>query len=122
MKSVFIACSRKFNHDMLSFKEACRKEGIRAEDTGKVTDSEDTLESERSALLQAFRGIDNTDILYVIANGGYIGKTVAMEIAYAYSKGKKIISSEEIDELSARGLVSKVMGTEEFIKYAKMEK
>ncbi|MBN2043128.1 MAG: hypothetical protein JW754_04965 [Candidatus Aenigmarchaeota archaeon] len=115
MKSVFIACSRRFNRDLLAFSKACIAEGIIAEDAGKVTDAKDTMESERSALLRAFGRIDNTDVLYVIAKEGYIGKTVAMEIAYAHARGKVIVSSEEIEELSARGLVSKVMKGEDLI-------
>ena len=69
-------------------------------------------ESESSALKRAFESIGKSDVVYVVAKGGYIGKTVAMEIAYAFAKGKEIISSEVIEEFSARALVSKVVPPE----------
>lgn len=74
----------------------------------------DTLESEKKALLEAFRMIDASDFVYVYAKGGYIGKTVAMEIAYAHARGKVVVSSEEIGELSARALVARVVGPGKF--------
>ncbi|MBI4163923.1 MAG: hypothetical protein HY512_03605 [Candidatus Aenigmarchaeota archaeon] len=60
-----------------------------------------------------------SNIIYVYCEDGYIGKTVAMEIAYAYCKKKEIISSHKIEELSARALVSQVMKLADFIKYCK---
>ncbi len=44
---------------------------------------------------------------------------MTIEIAYAYAKGKEIISSEKIKEPAVRALVSKVMVKEEMIKHLK---
>ncbi len=120
MKSVFVAGSRKFFDKIEEAVAFLKGKGIAVQTAGKWDDSnEDTPESERDALLRAFRGIDESDVLYVFSGDGYIGRTVAMEIAYAYSKGKEIISSSKIDDFSAQGLVSKVIGTEKLLEFVK---
>jgi len=119
MKSIFVAGSRKFFQDVEKFIELCKENNIEAANAGKVTDEEDSYESEKAALFGAFELIDKSYILYIIANDGYIGKTVALEIAYAFAKGKEIISSEELEDFSVRALVSKIMKLKEMIKYAK---
>jgi hypothetical protein len=118
MKTLFIAGSRKFFKDIEDFIELCRKNGIRAANAGKPS-GPDTFESEKKALLSAFRLIDDSDCVYVIASGGYTGKTVALEIAYAFARKKPIFSSEVLEDFSARALVSRTMKHEEIIEYAR---
>jgi hypothetical protein len=119
MKSVFIAGSRKFYGDVEKLICLCKEDGIKAETAGKPHGGEDTFESERDALLRAFQRIDSSDILFVVAGGGYVGKAVALEIAYAYAKGKEIISSETISDFSVRALVTKALKPEELARYIK---
>jgi len=119
MKSVFIAGSRKFSKDIERLVELCKENTIRGTTAGKILNQEDTSESEKSALLRAFQRIDNSDILYITANAGYTGKTVTLEVAYAFARNKEIISSETIEDLSTRALVSKVMKPEELIEHIK---
>ncbi|MBW3013945.1 hypothetical protein KY335_01760 [Candidatus Woesearchaeota archaeon] len=120
MKTVFIAGSRKFYDKIVNLISELKKRDIsadKAEDWDKT--QKDTFESEKKALFAAFEKIDDADIVYIFADNGYIGKTVAIEIAYAYAKGKEVVSSEELEELSARTLISKVMSPEELIEYCK---
>ncbi|MFQ5647785.1 MAG: hypothetical protein ACE5FW_00965 [Candidatus Aenigmatarchaeota archaeon] len=119
MKSVFIAGSRKFYQDVEKLNKLCEEKGIEVSTAGKPSDQEDTFESEKSALFRAFKEMDKSDIIYIMAKGGYVGRTVALEIAYAFAKNKEIISSDTIEEFSARALISKVMGPEELVEYAK---
>ncbi len=119
MKSVFIAGSRKFFGNATNLVELCKKNKIKVATAGKLAVSSDTLKSEKAALLRAFKRIEKSDVLYVVADVGHVGKTVAMEVAYAFSKKKEIISSERIEDFSVRALVSKVMSQKELIKFAK---
>jgi len=120
MKSVFIAGSRKFFDKMEDLVKGCKKNKINVKTAGFWDSSlKDTLKNEKKALLSAFKKIDNSEVVYIFAIEGYVGKTVAMEIAYSYSKNKKIISSEKIKELSCQALISKVMKPDELIKYCK---
>ena len=77
------------------------------------------METEKQALLNAFQRIEDSDIVYIYSREGYIGKTVAMEIAYAYAKHKEIISSHKIEELSAQALVYKIMDSKKLIEFCR---
>lgn len=118
MKSVFIAGSRKFYEEIEKLVQKLKDNKIKVATAGKWDNKQkDTLESEKQALLNAFQKIDEFDICYVYSKDGYIGKTVAMEIAYAHAKKKELISSHKIEEFSAQSLISKIMNSEELIKH-----
>lgn len=120
MKSVFIAGSRKFYEEIEKLVQQLKENKIEVATAGKLDNKQkDTLKSEKTALLNAFQKIDKFDIAYIYSKNGYIGKTVAMEIAYAYAKNKELISSHKIDEFSAQALVFKIMSFEELIEYCK---
>ncbi|MCK4669788.1 MAG: hypothetical protein KAT43_01200 [Nanoarchaeota archaeon] len=120
MKSIFIAGSRKFYDKVSNLIEEMKKNNIKADKAEEWDQTqEDTLESEKKALFLAFEKIDDADVVYIFADNGYTGKTVAIEIAYAYAKGKEVISSEEIEEFSARALISKIIKPEELIEYCR---
>ncbi len=119
MKSVFLAGSRKFYREIQEIAASLRKNEIVAElgRSGSLS-KKVTLKSEKTALLSMFRKIEKSDLVYVYCSKeGYVGKTVAMEIAYAYSKKKEIMSSHKIKELSARALVTKIISPSKFLDY-----
>lgn len=118
MKYVFIAGSRKFSYDIEKLVRELEGSGIVVSTAGK-SNVADTPESEKAALLMAFRRIDASDVCYVYSKEGYVGRTVAMEIAYAYARKKEILSSEEIGEFSARALVSGIIASENLAEYCK---
>ena len=114
--NVFIAGSRKFYNEIEHLKDKLNERGIKAETSGKwESTQEDTVENQRDALLRAFEGIDHADVLYILAKNGYVGKTVAMEAAYAHARGVRIVSSEPVEELSVRGLVDEVVPIKDFL-------
>jgi hypothetical protein len=120
MKSVFIAGSRKFYEEIESLVKQFQDNKIKVSTAGEWDSTQkDTLENEKRALLNAFQKINESEICYIYSKEGYIGKTVAMEIAYAYAKKKELISSCEIEELSAQALISKIMNSKELIKHCK---
>ena len=115
---IFIAGSRKFYDEIEHLKDELNERGVEAETSGKwESTQEDTLENQRDALLRAFETIDAADVLYILAKDGYVGKTVAMEAAYAHARGVTITSSEPVEELSVRGLVDEVVPVKEFLAH-----
>jgi len=120
MKSVFIVGSRKFYDEIEKLVQQLKDNNIKVATAGEWNNKQkDTLESEKTALLNAFQKIDRLDICYIYSKDGYIGKTVAMEIAYAYSRKKELISSYQIEEFSAQALISKIMDSGELIRHCK---
>ena len=77
-------------------------------------------ELKRKVTLQHFPEIDESEIVYALLPGGYIGCSVTIELAYAYAKGKKIVASEPPGEFAVRALVSEVCSPEHFL--ARLEK
>ena len=122
MKTVFVASSRKYYDVVFRIKDRLEGLGVKGfypyEDE---TDIEDDFEKKKGVTLEHFPEIDQIDVLYIIAKEGYVGYSVTIEIAYAYAKGKEIISSEPIMELAVRALVSRVMAPDEFIAYVSAE-
>lgn len=119
-RKVFIVGSRKFYDDIERLVEELEDNKIKVATAGKWDKlKDDTLETEKTALLKAFEIIDKSEVVYIIAFEGYVGKSGVMEMAYAYARNKKLISSEKIEELSAQALISKVMNSKELIKYCK---
>lgn len=119
---VFVAGSRRFAKEFGKAMKLFKESGIEAINAGKnISSKEDTLETVKADNERLFRRIDGSDVVFVIAKEGYVGYSVAMELGYAYAKGKEIISSEEINELAIRNLVSKVMPLEKLIEYLKSD-
>jgi len=119
MKSVFVAGSRRKSYRKINdLVQLLNDSGISATTAGKSEDvCNDTKESEQNSLLNAFRKIDESDVCYVFSTDGYIGRTVSVEIAYAHAKEKELISSEKLGIISTSVPISKVMNSEELIKY-----
>ncbi|MBS3092028.1 hypothetical protein J4466_01270 [Candidatus Pacearchaeota archaeon] len=120
MKSVFIAGSRRFYNEIKNLANDLNKNKVMTSTAGEYNSSKkDTLTSEKRALLSAFDKIRKSDLLYVYSKKGYIGKTVAMEIAFAYCLKKEIIAYDIIEEFSAQALVSKVLKPKELMEYCR---
>jgi len=120
MKKVVVASSRKFYDEVRKLKAELDKRGINGF-YPKFDFCDDSVEEneklKKQLTLRYFPAINETDILYIFAKGGYVGISVAVETSYAYAKTKEIISSEPLAELALRALVSKVMLPKEFVKY-----
>ncbi len=118
MKSVFVASSRKYYDDIKLIKKELDKLGVKGNyPYFHLLDEGMSDEKKIETTLKHFPEIDEIDVLYVYAKQGYVGNSVTVEVTYAYAKGKEIISSELVDELAVRAMISKVMPPKEFTKY-----
>lgn len=121
MKTVFIASSRRYYDQVKTIKKELDAKGVKGFypyfdfHTGEAENDE---ELKKKLTMGHFPELDQIDVLYIVAQDGYVGHSVTLETAYSYAKNKEIISSEPIDELAVRALVSKTMTPEEFIAYA----
>ncbi len=113
MKSVFVAGSRKFSEDVMDVCNLLKNNDI------DVNKGRDSTETESDKISQMFGRIDKSDIVFLVANSGYIGRTVLMEIAYAYAKGKEIISSCKPGDVQIQEMVSKILTKEGLVEYCK---
>ena len=120
MKRVFVASSRKFYDKVKVLKSRLDELGVVgfypyfdfADDS---VEKDEKLKKELTK--KHFPEIDQVDVLYILAEGGYTGVSVAIEASYAYAKNIEVISSEPVRELALQAIVSRVMTQVEFINF-----
>jgi nucleoside 2-deoxyribosyltransferase len=71
------------------------------------------VEEARAALLEYLKDIDAADSLYVFNRGGYLGRSMLVDIGYAYAKGKPVYSLEAIDDEFLSHMVTASASTED---------
>lgn len=121
MKAVFVASSRRYYDDVKKIKEKLDElnvKGFYPYFDFNADSLEKDEEAKKKVTLAHFPEIDKVDVIYIYAKDGYVGYSVTIEAAYAYAKGKEVISSEPIKEPAVKALVSRVMTMEEFVTYA----
>ena len=63
--------------------------------------------------------IDNADVVYIVNPEGYIGKSVSIDIGYAYAKNKSIYAMHSIDDPPVMGMIKGILSFEELISFLK---
>jgi len=59
--------------------------------------------------------IDKADIVYVINPNGYIGRSVSVDIGYAFAKGKEIYTMHQIDDPPVMNLVKDILSFQDLV-------
>jgi len=70
-------------------------------------------------ILGCLEKIDEADVVYVVNLDGYVGKSVCVDIGYAYAKGKPIYIMCPMDDPPIMGMVKGVLSFEELINFLK---
>lgn len=121
MKTVYIASSSKYYDQVKEIKKELDAKGVKGfypYFEFHTTEADDDEELKKKLTLDHFPELDQIDVLYIVAQDGYVGCSVTIETAYSYAKNKEIISSEPVGELAVRAMVSKTMTPAEFVAYA----
>ena len=58
-------------------------------------------------------------MVYVVNPEGYVGKSVCVDIGYAYAKNKAIYVMHSIDDPSIMDMISGILSFEELISFLK---
>jgi nucleoside 2-deoxyribosyltransferase len=87
-----------------------RREGIEY-DVSKTVDSR--------GISGCLEKIDRADVVYVVNPGGYVGKSVSLDVGYAYAKGKPVYALHTIDDPPMTNLLSGVISHENLIEILK---
>ncbi|CCN49230.1 conserved hypothetical protein [Vibrio nigripulchritudo MADA3029] len=103
-KSIYIAGSFK-NLDKM--KAICEE----LTDAGIQTTISDPLQA--NGIDGCLKRIQEADITYILNFGGYVGKSVAMDIGYALGLGKPVYALEAIDDPDITHLLTRVVAPDE---------
>ena len=60
-------------------------------------------------ILGCLKKIDDADVVYVVDPKGYVGKSVSVDIGYAYAKNKSIYVMHRVDDPPVTDLISDVL-------------
>ncbi|HEY0698046.1 MAG TPA: nucleoside 2-deoxyribosyltransferase [Micromonospora sp.] len=116
IKSVTICSSSKFYDTAQRAEETLLSLGLTVY-TPRYDYNEQRVqvgESDKKRLTHEFLAkIDKSDAVFVIANGGYAGVSVCIEVGYAAGQGKKVFFSELPTEFALRALVDAVVPVDE---------
>ncbi len=116
--TVFVAASKRFYAEASAFcDEICAASHTVYHPF--FDRDQDAIEAD-PALKQAvtrehFAEIDACDVLYALAPGGYVGTSVVIEMAYAFARGNRVVTSEPAGEYAARALVSEIATPADFL-------
>jgi hypothetical protein len=74
-------------------------------------------EIDSRGILGCLKKIDDADMVYVVNPGGYVGKSVCVDIGYAYARNKPIYVMHCADDPSIMGLIHGVLSFEELTNF-----
>jgi len=74
---------------------------------------------DRRGIIGCLDKIDDTDVVYVVNPGGYIGRSVCVDIGYAYARNKPIYAMHLIENPPGMNLIQAVLSFEELISFLK---
>jgi len=74
---------------------------------------------DRRGILGCLEKIDEADVVYVVNPGGYVGKSVCVDIGYAYARDKPIYAMYSVDDPPVMSMIHDILSFEELIKFLK---
>jgi nucleoside 2-deoxyribosyltransferase len=110
MKMLYVCGSFKFIRNMNELEGKLKEENIRFMMTKKKGSH---------GIVGCLKKIDKADVVYVVNPDGYVGKSVCVDVGYAYAKSKPIYVMYPIDEPQLMGMVKGVLSFEELISFLK---
>jgi len=110
MKMLYVCGSFKFIREMNELEGKLVKENI-AFRMSKKMDSR--------GMSGCLEKIDEADVVYVINPDSYVGRSVCVDIGYAYAKGKPIYCMYPIDDPPIMSMVKGVLSSEKLINLLK---
>ena len=116
--TVFVATSKRFYAEAAALCDEIRAAGHTVYHPFFDRDQE-AIEADpelkQAVTRDHFAEIDACDVLYALAPGGYVGTSVVIEMAYAFARGTRVVTSEPAGEYAARALVSEVAAPPDFL-------
>jgi hypothetical protein len=110
MKKLYVCGSFKFKTEMEGLERKLKEENIRFQMSKEMNSR---------GILGCLRKIDDADIVYVVNPQGYVGKSVSVDIGYAYAKNKSIYVMHPVDDPPIMKLVNDVLSPKALIDFLK---
>ena len=119
LPSVMVCGSSKFYPYVRQVSERLIARGLVVRtprfDSGEETAAQVGRTEKVELTCEALENINQSDVIYVVTEGGYTGCSVCLEIGYASALGKSIILSEPATEVAIMALTDAVMPADQFL-------
>jgi len=110
MKRLYVCGSFRFIREMEKLEHRLRKENVEYQMSKKM---------DSRGILGCLKKIDDADVVYIVNPEGYIGKSVAVDIGYAYAKNKPMYVMHPVDDPPVMDLIDNVLSPEALIGFLK---
>jgi hypothetical protein len=110
MKRLYVCGSFKFIREMEGLERKLKEEGI---------PFQMSKEMDGRGILGCLEKVDHADIVYVVNPLGYIGRSVSVDIGYAFAKGKSIYVMHPLDDPALMSLISAVLSPQALVELLK---
>ncbi len=104
-----------------SFRFQCEKDDLKRKLQEKDIACSVAKSKDIHGILACLRRIDDSDVIYIVNPDGYVGKSVSVDIGYAYAKNKRIYAMRPIDDPPVENLVSGIMTPDALIDLLKAD-
>ncbi len=110
MRVLYVCGSFRFRREMSELEGRLKEENIEFRMSKKIGSR---------GILGCLEKIDEADVVYVVNPDGYVGRSVCVDIGYAYAKGKPVYCMYPIDDPPVMKMVEGVLSSEELINFLK---
>jgi len=110
MKKLYVCGSFKFLHEIEEVECKLKEKNIRYETSKKMS---------THGILGCLKKIDDADIIYVVNPQGYVGKSVCVDLGYAFAKNKSVYLMNPVDDPPITNLTNGVLSPKALIELLK---
>jgi hypothetical protein len=104
---LYVCGNSRFLHEIEELERKSKEKNIKCEISNEMG-------SRR--ILGCLKKIDGADIVYVVNPRGYVGKSVSVDLEYAYAKNKSILVMNHVDDPPIMNLTNGVLSIQALIK------
>jgi nucleoside 2-deoxyribosyltransferase len=112
LKRIYVCGSLRFTREIEEVEHRLEEKKI---------EHEASKRKNSRGVISCLERIDYADVVYVVNPDGYIGKSVAFDLGYAYAKDKPIYVMHAVDDPPVMGLIGGVLSPEELVELIKKE-
>jgi hypothetical protein len=112
MKRVYVCGSFRFISEIGELEKKLKRVNIEYRMAKKMSPS---------GILGCLKNIDESDVVYVVNPRGYVGRSVCVDVGYAYTRSKPIYVTHAIEDPPVMGLTHGVLSFEELISFLERE-
>lgn len=110
MKRLYVCGSFRFTREMEELEGKLKGENIEYQISKKM---------DSRGILGCLKKIDDADVVYIVDPEGYVGKSVSVDIGYAYAKNKSIYDMHPVDDPPVMDLINGVLPPKALIDFLK---